>query len=357
MKRRLLLIVLGIAIVLLIAGGCGKKAQGPQETEIPEPKEPLPSRTVHIFCYHGVEDDPSNFYHTRTDDFVEQMQILQERGYESISCRQLADYLAGDEDIPEKSVLISFDDGKDVVYDNACSILEEYGYRATLFINSSTIGGSNFMNWEQISELHDRGYEIAAHTCTHENLAKRGDRSQAAYEEMVNSQLRDCKAAIEENTGAECIALAYPYGTYTDFVMEATKEAGYRLGFTIDRGAADDKSHPYRLPRQMVVRGNSLQTYKRWLDQEPLHLEDVDPPIGQVVTSKQVTISGRVTDGINISSLQLVEGGKDPSFETAQETSTFTIQTTLREGANNIRLQYPGVTNREISWVVLCRVQ
>ncbi|MFO7945868.1 MAG: polysaccharide deacetylase family protein [Armatimonadota bacterium] len=180
MNRRLLLIAMGIGVLLVIAGGCGKKAQGPQETEIPEPKEPLPSRTVHVFCYHGVEDDPSNFYHSRADDFVEQMQLLQERGYESISCKQLADYLAGNEDLPEQSVLISFDDGKEVVYDNACSILEEYGYRATLFINSDTIGGDGFMTWDQVKELHDRGYEIAAHTCTHGQPADRVDRHQNA---------------------------------------------------------------------------------------------------------------------------------------------------------------------------------
>lgn len=355
MDKRLVFLS-GLICLALIAGcGCNREAPEAGEAAVPEPKEPLASRTIHIFCYHGVQKDPSNFYHTRTSDFKEQMQMLKDEGYESISTAQLADYLAGDEDIPEKSVLISFDDGKGIVYDNACPILEEFGYTATLFINSSTIGGDGFMTWEELSELNERGYDIAAHTCNHENLIKREGKAESEYEQMVNSELRDCKAAIEEHVDTDCIGLAYPYGTYTDYVVDATKDAGYRLGFTIDRGAADDRSHPYRLPRQMVVRDNSMRTFERWLRQEPLHIEDLQPPVGKVVSSKDVTITGRIADGISMSGLQLVDGGSDPSFEVSEETSEFSLDTTLQEGANNIRLQYAGTPSREISWVVVSR--
>jgi hypothetical protein len=79
--------------------------------------------------------------------------------------------------------------------------------------------------------------------------------------------------------------------------------------------------------------------------------------VGEVVTSEDVTITGRIADGIEMSGLQLVEGGSDPSFDVSEQTSEFTLDTTLREGANNIRLQYSGTPSREISWVVVCRPQ
>lgn len=354
MDKRIRLIVAIIAVAALV--GCGRGKPG----EIGEPmqpeKPPLPSRTVHVFCYHGVEPETENFYFHRSADFEEQMQTLADEGFESITCKQLADYLGGTEDIPAKSVLLSFDDGNLCVYENACPIMEKYGFKATLFLNTGSMGGETQMSWQHVRDLHSRGYEIGAHTVTHANLTKRAEsQSVEEHEASVVKELTESKEQIEQMIGEQVVAVAYPYGNYDEFVMSAVREAGYRLGFSIDRGAVDEQSNPWRLPRQMVVRDNSLRTFKRWLAQEPLHLAGLSPSIGQVVSQTDIEIRARVLDDdVNPSALS-VEAGKGTNLSVSEETNEIVITTTLSKGANNVRLQHPGSPSRERSWVIVCR--
>jgi peptidoglycan/xylan/chitin deacetylase (PgdA/CDA1 family) len=78
-------------------------------------------------------------------------------------------------------VCITFDDNYPSVYENAVPIMNQYGYRATMFVNSGLIGNPYYMSWEQLSELKDQyGWEIGGHTLNHDNLA------QLTYEQAEN---------------------------------------------------------------------------------------------------------------------------------------------------------------------------
>ncbi len=354
MNKRIPLIVAIIAVAAL--AGCGRGKPGETGRPAQPEKPPLPSRIVHVFCYHGVEPETENFYFNRTADFEEQMQTLADEGFASITCKQLADYLAGEQDIPEKSVLLTFDDGNLCVYEKACPIMEEYGFKATLFLITGSMGGKTRMDWQHVRDLHSRGYEIGAHTVTHANLTKRSEgQSVEEHEASVVKELTESKEKIEQMIDEPVVAVAYPYGNYDEFVMSAVREAGYRLGFSIDRGAVDEQSSAWRLPRQMVVRDNSLRTFKRWLAQEPLHLAGLSPAIGQVVSQTDIEIRARVLDDdVNPSALS-VEAGKGTDLSVNEETDEIVITTTLSKGANNVRLQHAGSPSRERSWVIVCR--
>ncbi len=354
MNKRIPLIVAIIAVAAL--AGCGRGKPGETGRPAQPEKPPLPSRIVHVFCYHGVEPETENFYFNRTADFEEQMQTLADEGFASITCKQLADYLAGEQDIPEKSVLLTFDDGNLCVYEKACPIMEKHGFKATLFLITGSMGGKTRMDWQHVRDLHSRGYEIGAHTVTHANLTKRSEgQSVEEHEASVVKELTESKEKIEQMIDEPVVAVAYPYGNYDEFVMSAVREAGYRLGFSIDRGAVDEQSSPWRLPRQMVVRDNSLRTFKRWLAQEPLHLAGLSPAIGQVVSQTDIEIRARVLDDdVNPSALS-VEAGKGTDLSVNEETDEIVITTTLSKGANNVRLQHAGSPSRERSWVIVCR--
>ncbi len=350
-------LLLAAATLATALAGCGRgKPQDAQESGRAG-KAALPPRTVHVFCYHGVEPDTSNSFFNRTEDFKVQMQVLADEGFQSISCKQLADYLVGAEDIPDKSVLLTFDDGNECVYGTVCPILESHGFKATLFLITSSVDAKNHMSWQQVQELHTKGYEIGSHTVTHANLVKRGSgQSAEEHKATVLEELTASKQAIERVLGDGTVtALAYPYGTYDGVVMAAAREAGYRLAFSIDRGAADQESNPWRLPRQMVVRDNSLKTFKRWLAQEPLHLAGISPPVGEVVAQTNVEIHARLMDNDVSPSGLSVEAGKGTDMSVVEGTNEIVISTTLRKGANNVRLQHQGTPSRETSWVVVCR--
>jgi len=359
-RNALLITLFFLAFTALLLAGCG--CRGPAETgeagrAAEQQKPALPSHTVHVFCYHGVQPETSNFYFNTSADFEEQMRILADEGYQSITCKQLADYLAGEEDIPDKSVVISFDDGNLCVYENAVPIMEKYGFKATLFIITDSVGGKNHLSWQQVEELHAKGYEIGSHTSSHANLVKRGEDTVEEHQASIVAEVTASKAQIEEVIGEAVIALAYPYGTYEDGVISAVREAGYRMAFSIDRGAIDENSNPWRLPRQMVVKGNSVKTFKRWLSQEPLHLASLSPRIGEVVTDHDIKIHARLLDDdVDPGTLSVtVEPGKKTDQTANEETNELTISVTLDNGANNIRIQHQGSPPRERSWVVVCR--
>lgn len=357
MLRHLLaaLLVTGVLILSAAGAGCRRQDAGSVAVTQQAAKVPLPDRTVHVFCYHGVEPDTQNSYFSCSDDFKAQMSVLKDAGFQSISCQQLADYLDGDKDIPEKSVIITFDDGNRSVYETAVPILDKYGFTATMFVITNSIGGTGHMNWEQLAELHNKGYEIGSHTRGHVNLVKRGDMTAEEHHAKITSELRESKRVIEESLGFTIGAFAYPYGTYDETVMSATKDAGYRTAFSIDRGPAYAASNCFALPRQIVVRDNSLRTFKTWLAQEPLRLNNMSPALGKIMRKPDVELRAELGDSDVGADSLTVEGGRKPRVSPDHETGQIVIRTTLREGANNIRLQHQGNPSREKSWVVVYR--
>jgi peptidoglycan/xylan/chitin deacetylase (PgdA/CDA1 family) len=339
-----------------MAGGCSRHSgKMPDESVTPANPPPAP-RILHAFCYHGVEDSPSNQFFNRTEDFTSQMQALADEGFQTITCSQWADYLAGNQELPDRPVLLTIDDGNSSVYDTIHPILQQHGFTATLFIYTSAIDTHGHMTWEQVKELHSQGYEIGSHTVSHANLIKAGDgQSLEEHQRQVVEELMASKAQIEQVLGETIDAFAYPYGNYDEAVIAAVRQAGYRVAFSIDRGAADEGSDQWRLPRQMVVRDNSLRTFKRWLEMEPLHLADISPPVGQNVRDVLVQIRARVVDASVKPSEIVAEAGKQTNVTTDDQTREIVISTSLAAGANNIRLQHQGSPAREMSWVIVYR--
>ena len=320
---------------------------------------PPAHRTIPVLCYHSIIANPSSSYSVPTADFKAQMGVLAEEGYTPITCTQLADYLDGTLELPEKPVVITFDDGWVSNYEVAAPILDQLGFKATFFPMTGSVGTKNHMTYEQLKELADRGHEIGSHSINHPNLPKPDPgETLEAHQARIRSELVDSKQAIEQSTGKPVIALAYPHGTYDETVMAMTQDAGYRLAFSIDRGVADERAYRWRLPRDMVVKGNSLNTFRNWLHQEPLHIDDISPLIGQVARSAQIEYRGTLPDeDVDPAALVLAEkpAGQSADIRHDETTGQVVISTTLNEGANNIRVQSPGEVLRETSWVVFYR--
>ncbi len=137
MRAPWLLLALMVTTGLLLTG-CSRRAEQELAEPVPVATPSLPSRTLHVFCYHGVEDSPSNTFFNRTEDFAAQMQVLADEGFHCINCTQWEQYLAGKRDLPDKPVLLTFDDGNISVYDTVHPILQRHGFTATLFTTNKT---------------------------------------------------------------------------------------------------------------------------------------------------------------------------------------------------------------------------
>ena len=108
----------------------------------------------------------------------------------------LHEFLAGR--APERSVVLTFDDGHKTNLSVALPILQRYGFRAEFFANVSFIGQSNFMTWEQLRSLRDAGMSVQSHGVQHDPM------TEYSREELVQ-ELRGSKEAIEGNLGSKVI--------------------------------------------------------------------------------------------------------------------------------------------------------
>ncbi|MEA3400040.1 MAG: polysaccharide deacetylase family protein [Armatimonadota bacterium] len=349
-------IVASIAAMALLASlaGCPRQPEpqvGPEgeptaiATQAPD--EPVSQRSVLVLCYHDMAAGAEGTFSIPTEDFTAQLELIREGGYESVLPSQIADYLQGRADLPEKAVCLTFDDGPESILTESKPLMDQHGHTGAAFLITDEVGGKGKLSWDQVRELQATGWEIGSHTASHAKPTKI-DHSRWMEE------LEGAKAAIEEQIDGECIALAYPYGLYDERVIEAARDAGYRMAFTIDRGPADWTTDRMLVPRQMLVNGNSLDTFAVWLDQQKLHLEDIDPAVGRRVATTTPTITATLADeAVPVDGLEISRDGNPVSYEGDAETRTITLTPELREGANNLRLNYYGSPRREVSWVIV----
>ena len=139
------------------------------------------------------------------DEFRKQMQYLHDEGYHTITMDELYEYVTNGTALPDKPVLITFDDGYIDNYQHAFPILKEYNMKATLFMITSAFGESRFVNVEQLKEMQANGIDIQSHTVNHKDL--RSMSLDQARDELIGS-----KAVLEDRMKHPVRYIAYPGG-------------------------------------------------------------------------------------------------------------------------------------------------
>ena len=191
-------------------------------------------------------------------DFDAQMAYLKENGYTTIAPGELYDSLANGTELPEKPVLITFDDGYEDNYQNAYPILKKYGFKATIFVITGFLDKQkNYLTWQQAQEMEQDGISIESHTVNHKSMTELTD--DQLRDELVNS-----KKEIEKRLDKKVDFVAYPTGTYNLHIANLVKEAGYKAAFTIKYGNVDKASNVYALERVPVF--HTENTFKSFLE-------------------------------------------------------------------------------------------
>ena len=203
---------------------------------------------VPVLNYHQVNNKFNTVLTMKPADFEQQIKYLHDNDYHAITLEQFDAYMRGEGDLPDRPVLITFDDGYVDNYEDAYPILKKYHMRGTIFLIINLVGTPGYLTWDQVHEMAADGMEFGSHTMSHKPLTS-FDRQGARYE------LQASKAAIEKATGKPCEFIAFPEGKYNDMVMEETKEAGYRYAFTVNTGRDFPWDDPYDLDRVPLFEG------------------------------------------------------------------------------------------------------
>ncbi len=195
-------------------------------------KNYLPHRRIPIITYHqiattSVAEDPERMA-IPPERFAAQMAYLKQQSYQTLSLDQLTQAQAS----AQKQVVISFDDGFADNYQQAFPILEQYGFKATIFLVTARMGKHShwtqsqypMLTWAQIEEMQRYGIDFQSHTENHVDLAR--TEKQTALKELKQS-----KQTIEDKLGNAVTHLAYPYGSYSEDTLALVAEAGYQHAY------------------------------------------------------------------------------------------------------------------------------
>ncbi|MEE9344922.1 MAG: polysaccharide deacetylase family protein [Methylococcales bacterium] len=225
-------------------------------------------QTVPVLSYHAFSWKTSNYMTIREKDFEAQMKYLKTNGYHVVPLSQMLDLFNGKE-LPEKSVVITIDDGWGSAYRIAYPILRKYDYPYTLFIQTNIINSAfKTLDWDQIREmLKNSNLSIGCHTNTHRDLTrpKKGE-SFTKYFSSIKQDLSLAKKIIFQETGINPIHLAYPYGNTNQLVMDLMKDLGYSTGYTINREPNTFLTNQLKLNRSMIFGTYNLKQFKHQLN-------------------------------------------------------------------------------------------
>lgn len=221
------------------------------------------NRGVPVLYYHSVDPSEANEVTISPERLKSELQFIKDQGYTTLTMSELNDYLLDNKEIPEKSIVITFDDGYMDNYTNAFPILKELDMKATIFVIATGINDGYYLSSEQLKEMSDYGIDIMSHTFSHPYLTKPGGPSMT-YEEQLE-EFKSSKRILEDITGKDVTAIAYPFGYFNEDSKRAVKEAGYSLAFTTDIGYSDREDDPLVLDRIYISSHYSIDTINNLL--------------------------------------------------------------------------------------------
>ncbi|MDF2984824.1 MAG: hypothetical protein K0R50_334 [Eubacterium sp.] len=196
------------------------------------------TKRVPILMYHDMAEKSSGDMVVSTGKFEEQIKALSEAGYTGITVNQMTDYVEKGIELPEKPVLITFDDGYLSNYKLAYPILKKYNLKATIFVIGVSVGKDTYKDtgkpitphftYEQAKEMLDSGLiDIQSHTFDMHQWADfekgkarsnilplEGDKENA-YLDLLKKDILQSGNGIKDGTGNKVTALAYPLGKYS----------------------------------------------------------------------------------------------------------------------------------------------
>lgn len=220
----------------------------------------FPESGVPVLMYHSISSKYDSSICVSEKQFRAQMEWLRDNGYHAVSIDEFYEALAENGALPEKPVLITFDDGFKDNYKAAWPILKEYSFTGTFFVVTGKIDSYN-LDWDELKQLIEDGNSIGSHSVTHRDLSCLS----AAQQEK---ELRESKRTLEEGLGTTIKAFCFPFGKYNKTTLSLLPELGYSLSFTTRSGKVCFGDNEYLLKRVHVEGGMSMANFKKQVSYE-----------------------------------------------------------------------------------------
>lgn len=279
---------------------------------------------IPVIMYHDIikkRGRGSVWFDITEAEFKEQLDWIEEQGATPISLEQLHRHLTRGEEVPEKAVVLTFDDNYQGFNDIAYPLLKERQYPSAMFVHTNFVGDKNGahpkMDWDTLKALDAEGLvTIASHTLSHPT-----DMAKQPLEEQER-ELNESKALLESELGHPVPYFAYPNGTGDKETFAAAERAGYTMAFTIVNGPAEESPDIMTINRYIHTRiKKAFAECAKAAENAPAAVVDI-----ALTTTNNVRLKVQDFDGVK---LGVVYGGKPQTFrglESRQSVGEFVEQ-------------------------------
>lgn len=248
------LIILGL---LLFSRRPSANSAGPDLGQINPPQQPsvnltaneqsnppidLTGLSIPVLMYHHIrdydnqEDKIGMNLSVSPQKFISELNFLKDQGFTTIKFEDLANNY-----LPDKPIILTFDDGYQNFYDNAFPALIERGQTGVVFVISGFLDKPGYLSTQNTRALSQEGIEIGSHTINHPDLS-------TANQQKATKEISQSKQTLESLIGKKIISFCYPSGKYTDETINLLKEYGYQFATTTKPGVSKFNS-PFILQR------------------------------------------------------------------------------------------------------------
>lgn len=229
---------------------CGIAAASSQDV-------PVAANNAVILMYHNIAANTPPITSVTPGRFRQHMDYLSDNGFTVWPLFKTLVHLATGKTIPEKTVVLTFDDAYKSVYTEAFPVLKAKGWPFTVFVTTQYIaeGYTHYMSWQQLREIQRFGGEVGNHSLTHPHMIRhRSDETKAQWRERIINEVEQAKYILQQNGMYPVRAVAYPYGEYSKELSELMRELGY-FGLGQQSGAVSASSDFQALPRFPMATG------------------------------------------------------------------------------------------------------
>lgn len=240
-------------------------------------QEPMPTPSgiyswtlkVPILMYHYISEPPPGADIYRVDlsvtpeSFRQQMAFLKENGYTPIDFYELSTAIVAHIELPEKPIILTFDDGYLDNYEQAFPILREFGFKGNFFVVTEFIdsGREGYMDWTMIEEMAAAGQRIESHSRTHPDLATKS--RDGLIWEILGSQ-----ETLAAHIGYRPRYFCYPGGTYNEETIQALRDLDFWGAVTTENGTWHGFNDRFEWRRVRLRNTTSLDEFGRLIDLE-----------------------------------------------------------------------------------------